>query len=235
MLLMGLLFGMAVCFGIPIAGATMLMRRKKGTGRAFLLGALAFIISQLLIRIPLLQLVLPQYAWYGVLQLNPWAYGLFLGLTAGVFEETARWTAIRFFLKGKQDREHGLAFGLGHGGIEAIVLVGVPFLGAALQLFAGKAALLFISAGNLFIGGAERLFAITFHVGASLLVMYGVRKQKPRFLLAAILLHTLLDAAVVILPAVWGAGIAGIEICAALVAAITLLAGIRCYQAERAG
>ncbi len=231
MLFVGLLFGVVICFGVPIGGVVMLGRRKKGMGKAFLPGALAFVISQLLIRIPLLKFVLPQYAWYGVLQLNPWTYGLFLGLTAGLFEETARWIAICFFLKGKQEREHGLAFGLGHGGIEAIVLVGVPLLGAALQLFTDKAALPFVGAGSLFIIGIERLFAITFHVGASLLVMYGVRRRKPFFLLAAIFLHTLLDAAVVILPAVWGTGIAGIEVCAAFMAAITLFAGIRCYQA----
>ena len=231
MLFVGLLFGVVICFGVPIGGVVMLGRRKKGMGKAFLPGALAFVISQLLIRIPLLKFVLPQYAWYGVLQLNPWTYGLFLGLTAGLFEETARWIAICFFLKGKQEREHGLAFGLGHGGIEAIVLVGVPLLGAALQLFTDKAALPFVGAGSLFIIGIERLFAITFHVGASLLVMYGVRRRKPLFLLAAIFLHTLLDAAVVILPAVWGTAIAGIEVCAAFMAAITLFAGIRCYQA----
>lgn len=235
MLFMGLLSGLAICFGIPIAGLVMLGRRRKGTGRAFFLGVLAFVISQLLIRIPLLGLVLPQYAWYGVLQLNPWVYGLFLGLTAGLFEETARWAAIRFFLKEKQECEHGLAFGLGHGGIEAVMLVGIPLLRMALQLLAGKAALLFVNAGSLFVSGMERLFAMTFHVGASLLVMYGVRRRKLIFLLAAILLHTLLDAAIVILPAVWGTGIAEIEVYTALMAVATLFAGTRCYRTKKAG
>lgn len=229
----GLLFGIGICFGVPIGGAVILLRRKKGTGRAFLLGALAFTVSQLLLRIPLLQFVLPQYAWFTVLQLNPWMWGIFLGLTAGLFEETARWAAIGFFLKGKQEWEHGAAFGLGHGGIEAMVLVGIPLLFAALQMFAGKGALLFGGAGSLFIGGLERLFAIAFHTGASLIVMCGIRKRKVLFLLAAILLHTLLDAAVVVLPAVFGTGIVGVETFAAVMAALTLLIGSRCDKQKR--
>ncbi|MBD5497115.1 MAG: YhfC family intramembrane metalloprotease [Lachnospiraceae bacterium] len=76
MLAAGLLFGSFICFVLPIGGAVMLMRRKKGTGKAFLFGMLAFIVSQPLLRLPLLQLVLPQYAWFAVLQMNPWRYGL---------------------------------------------------------------------------------------------------------------------------------------------------------------
>ncbi|MDE6063803.1 MAG: YhfC family intramembrane metalloprotease, partial [Lachnospiraceae bacterium] len=105
MLAAGLLFGSFICFVLPIGGAVVLMRRKKGAGKTFLFGMLAFIVSQLLLRLPLLQLVLPQYAWFAVLQLDPWRYGLFLGLTAGLFEETARWIAIRFFLKEKTNIE----------------------------------------------------------------------------------------------------------------------------------
>jgi uncharacterized membrane protein YhfC len=45
-------------------------------------------------------------------------------LTAGVFEETARYIAYRFLLK-EHNMENGLIYGVGHGGIESIMLVGV--------------------------------------------------------------------------------------------------------------
>ncbi len=230
MLAAGLLFGSFICFVLPIGGAVMLMRRKKGAGKAFLFGMLAFIVSQPLLRLPLLQIVLPQYAWFAVLQLNPWRYGLFLGLTAGLFEETARWIAIRFFLKEKTDIEHGMSFGLGHGGVEAMLLVGLQFVNMLFLLISGRGALLPVSAEMVLISSLERLSAILFHIGASLLVMHGVRRKKARYLAAAILLHTLLDAPIVILQAVFGVGIAGIEAYASLLAVFTLLVGIRCYR-----
>ena len=230
MLAAGLLFGSFICFVLPIVGAVMLMRRKKGTGKAFLFGMLAFIVSQPLLRLPLLQIVLPQYAWFAVLQMDPWRYSLFLGLTAGLFEETARWTAIRFFLKEKTDIEHGLSFGLGHGGAEAMLLVGLRFVNMLFLLITGRGALLPVGAEMVFVSSLERLSAILFHTGASLLVMHGVRRKKARYLAIAILLHTLLDGPIVILQAVFGVGIAGIEAYASLLAVITLLVGIRCYR-----
>lgn len=230
MLAAGLLFGILICFALPIGGAVILMHRKKGAGKAFLFGMLAFIVSQLLLRLPLLQLVLPQYAWFAVLQLSPWRYGMFLGLTAGLFEETARWLAIRFFLKEKTDIEHGLSFGLGHGGVEAILLAGIQLVSILFLMLSGRGALLPVSAEIIFISSLERLSAMTFHVGASLLVMHGVRRKKARYLAAAILLHTLLDAAVVILPAMFGTGIAILELYIALTVVCTLLPGILCYK-----
>lgn len=230
MLTAGLVFGILICFVLPIGGTVMLAHRKKGVGKAFLFGMLAFIVSQLLLRLPLLQYVLPQYAWFAVLQLNPWRYGVFLGLTAGLFEETARWLAVRLFLKEKTDMEHGLSFGLGHGGVEAMLFAGIQFVSMLFLLITGRGGLLPVSAGTVFISGLERLSAITFHAGASLLVMHGVRRKKAGYLAAAILLHTLLDAAVVILPVIFGAGIAILELYIALAAVCTLLLGILCYK-----
>ena len=94
MLLFSLVIGIVICYGLPVAGLVMLVRKKKGTGKAFCWGALAFVVSQLLIRIPILQLVLPQFTWFSMLPLYSWGYGLFLGVTAGLAEESARWDPI---------------------------------------------------------------------------------------------------------------------------------------------
>lgn len=230
MLAASLLFGIIVCFVLPIAGLIYLMIRKKGTGKAFIFGVLAFVISQLVIRIPILTLVLPQYVWFTILTMQPWNYGLFLGLTAGVMEEGARWIAIRFFLKERTDIEHGLAFGLGHGGIEAMILVGLNLVASLVMVIVGQGALLPATPFMAFLAGYERLFTIGFHVGASLLVMYGIREGKAfRYLIAAIVLHTIMDAAIIILPAVYKVNSIGIEIYGTIVALITLAAGIYFY------
>lgn len=230
MLVLSLAFGIAICYLAPIMRLILLMRRRKGTGKAFLMGALAFIVGQLLIRIPILQLVLSQFVWFAVLPLHPWGYGLFLGLTAGLFEESARWIAISCFLKEKRCMEHGLAFGLGHGVVEAMLLTGSNLIAGIVMVLAGQGALFPADAWNVFLAGAERIFAFFFHVGASLLVMYGVREGKAvRYWTAAVALHTVVDAAAVILPAVFGIGAIGIELWAAAVGGTTLVLGILVY------
>ena len=201
MLLVSLIIGIAVCYGLPIAGLVFLMQRQKGAGKAFIWGALAFVVSQLMIRVPILQLVLPNFGWFAVMQLYPWRYGLFLGLTAGLAEETARWIAVRCLLKGKDTLRHGLAFGLGHGGIEAMLLIGPNMAVGVVMLLTGQAALFPADWASVLVAAAERIFAMAFHVGASLLVLYGVRERKGfRYWVLAVVLHTLVDAAVVILP-----------------------------------
>ena len=234
MLVFSLLIGIILFYIVPVVGAVVLMRRKKGAGRAFLFGILAFSVSQLLMRVPILTVVLPRFAWFGVLQLSPWAYGIFLGLTAGLFEEIARWIAIHFFLKGRTDFEHGLAFGLGHGGIENMALIGPNYIATLITVLAGQGALLGdIGGASVFISVGERLYAVAFHVGASLLVMNGIRKGRALlYLLAAVVLHTVMDAAVVILPTVFGAGVAGVEIWGAVVGILTLLLGVLCYRGK---
>ncbi len=230
MLAAGMIFGILVCYVVPIGGLIVCMRRKKGAGKAFGIGMLAFVISQLVIRIPVLQLVLPQFAWFTVLQMRPWDYGIFLGLSAGIFEETARWVGVRFFLKGKRELEHGLSFGLGHGGIEAMILVGLNFIAGLWMVIAGQGALFPADAKEVFMAGTERLYAIAFHVGASLLVMYGVRRGKAfRYLLGAVVLHTVMDAAIVILPSVFGVGQLGLWLYGLAVGMLTLAAGIWVY------
>lgn len=231
MLIISLLFGIFVCYVIPIGGLIWLKRSKKGMGRDFIAGALAFIISQIVIRIPILSIVLPRFAWYQVMQFNPWIYGLFLGGTAALFEETARWIAMRFCIKGRNDIGNGLSFGLGHGGIEAMLLVGINYIAGLGLVLTGNGSLFPISVGNIFMGSIERIFAMIFHIGASLLVLYGIRIGKQgRYLLFAILLHTVMDGAIIVFPAVLGMGTIGMEVYLAIVALLTLMIGIWAYR-----
>lgn len=142
------------------------------------------------------------------------AYVLYGSLAAGLFEEGGRYLVFRFLLKNRHSWSDGLAFGLGHGGIEAILLGGTTTIQNiifALSLNAGtleqnltgtvppeiiagiKTTLLTTSPFLFLISGVERMMALVMHIALSLLVLYGIRTERIRYLFWAIGLHALFD------------------------------------------
>ena len=154
MTLTACLFALFCSLLLPLgAGVYLALRTKRAA--PVLLGAACFTVFQLLTRIPLLQFVLPKWAGYVLFEsAQPVWYLLLLSLSAGVFEECGRYLVMRLFLKtgGPVD---AVSFGVGHGGIEAVALVGVSL---AYLLFTGG--YLAQTAESLFLAGAERLFAM---------------------------------------------------------------------------
>ena len=53
---------------------------------------------------------------------------IFLGITAGVFEECGRYMGFKLTLKKHRRFGDGVAFALGHGGIEALLIAGISSL-----------------------------------------------------------------------------------------------------------
>lgn len=183
----GFLLAVTLALILPLATGVVAARRL-GTRRPVLLGAATFIAFQMLTRIPLLQLFLPHFIEYTLFQFTqPLLYLLFLSLTAGLFEEIGRYLVMRRWLK-DAPVSHAIAFGIGHGGIEAILLVGINLLAIALTgavPIAGND-LMFLSAG------AERVIAMIFHICLSVMVWRSL-KQGKGWLILAILLHTLFN------------------------------------------
>jgi uncharacterized membrane protein YhfC len=151
---------------------------------------------------------------------NIWLLALFLGLTAGIFEEVGRWLGMRYMMKKQWDTKNGIAFGIGHGGIESLVLVSISMVSnliiswlintgmfdqaVGVQMGPEASSLLQKTLVDtppylFFIGGLERVMVILIHIGLSLVVLESVRRSKPVYLLYAILLHALLDIPVVLL------------------------------------
>ncbi|MBS4200759.1 YhfC family intramembrane metalloprotease [Bacillus sp. FJAT-49732] len=145
---------------------------------------------------------------------NPWLFMLYGGLMAGIFEETGRFIMMKFALKKYREWKDGLAFGLGHGGMEAILLVGVNsivMIVFAFMINNGTFDSLLMSDqtkeamtpikdqltnGSSFIillGGIERLSALSIHLGLSILVMYAIRSRKILFFFLAIIIHAVFD------------------------------------------
>lgn len=214
----GLVVSIIICFALPVVSFLVMQKKKLKIGRAFFTGVLAFSVSQVLIRIPLLN-VLGQTPFMQQLSQNIVPYGLLLGFTAGLFEEVARFLFCKLMLKKNRRYADAVAFGFGHGGIEAILLVGFSLISSlvlyiamnngTLTALVGEAAAATIAGQlgaltpiNSVLGGVERILAVMLHLGFSTMVFTGfVRNQPGKYLVFAILAHTLVDAFVVIVPA----------------------------------
>lgn len=213
----GYLFALVAALVLPL-GAALYLSRRLGTVKPVLLGALTFFVFQGLLRIPLLQFVLPRSTAYTLFQFTrPGLFLVFLSLTAGLFEEIGRYLVMKKFMAGAPAAQ-AVAFGIGHGGIEAILLVGVNLvLVASTGAFAiGPASGQFLAAG------VERITAMVFHVCLTLLVWRALAQPRRGWLALAILLHTLLNVLAGFLS-LNGAPIALIEGALALATALFLL------------
>ncbi len=182
---------------------------------------------QVILRIPILQSVLPRMDWYVNLPENSlFLYALFLGFTAGLFETVGRYFTIKYILKDRLGYYSGISHGIGHGGIEMIMLVGFAYVNNiiySIQINAGTfqqtidavaaaqpaAVAQFEAAQQLLISSppsvywlaiVERILTLTFHIAMSLLIMEGiVRKKDMKFAGIVLVLHTALDTIAVIM------------------------------------
>lgn len=196
-LVVSFIFNIIICFGIPIGGLIYLRRKEKNLIRPFIVGALVFFISQVLLRLPLVQVLLPKMDWFAMMSsLNPVMYIFFMGITAGIFEEVGRFIGFRVALKENRSWISGLAFGLGHGGIEAILIVGISSISNLVALINTPELFSTVQCTEIFLGGIERVIAIIIHIACTLIVLYGINKRNNLYLLLAILIHGAIDSTV---------------------------------------
>lgn len=174
----GKLFFISVTVALPIL--FLLYAILKRGMFAFLLGVLAFVSAQMLIRIPLLEVVATQSSTYKFLMMTKPIFILFiLSLSAGIIEEIARWILMRFYLKNEVIMK-SILFGLGHGGIEALVVVAIPIMISNY----------YMSMDAFWISGVERLFAIIIHVCLSVIVFISVSTNRVHYIFIAMAIHT---------------------------------------------
>lgn len=204
---------------LPLALAVALKRRVGARYALFALGGATFVASQV-VHLPLnwaLGLMGPPR---GVALLPLPLVGLVAGLSAGLCEELARYLTMSFVVKNDRGWPAALGLGAGHGGVEAMIFGGLALLGLINVLSAPYAAHFGVSEGDQAIlrhaarqywalpwylpllAGWERVCAIAFHVGASVLVMRAVTRRNLGYLALAVLLHAALDAPLVYAPAI---------------------------------
>ncbi|BCY19449.1 hypothetical protein hrd7_32980 (plasmid) [Leptolinea sp. HRD-7] len=204
---------------MPIGLAIYLTYIWKPGWRIWFIGAATFILSQighipfnmevtqLLKMTPLAAMTSDQSRWFNI---------IFLGLSASVFEEGARYLVLKFWLKDARSWRKSVVFGAGHGGVEAIILGGF-----ALFTFFQFTGLRNINLENVLpaaeldsiqqqvtaywsadwtlslMGSLERLFTIPIHIACAVLVMQAFTRKQGYWLGLAILYHAVVDSCVV--------------------------------------
>lgn len=244
--ILAILFTLVVSILGPVLLAILFIRKTHAGILSTAVGAGIFILFALILEQGMHLIVLvADTPIRAVVTSSPFLYALYGGLAAGVFEECGRFVAFTFLLRGRREWKHGVAYGIGHGGIEAILLAGLPFINnlvyavminsgtfdkltqsltsdQAAALLSAKSALINTAPYLFAVGGIERIFAVTVHIGFSLIVLYAVAKKKPAYLFLAIGLHALLDFPAAlsqkgVLPT-WS-----VEVCAGIFAVAALL------------
>ena len=182
-----------------------LCNRKKGVWTAWLLGAAGFFVFQVILRMPILSSVQAIPGFVNVITDYYVLYCLVLALTAALFEVVAR-VLVAKILQKKLNYQRGVAAGLGHGGIEAMIIVGMTYVnnliyaimiktGALRELMGSVAAqegfsdtfgmlgeieqtMVSTPAYAFYLAGYERILTMIFHVAMSLIVCWFVYKKK---------------------------------------------------------
>lgn len=201
--MLALILSASICFFIPLGSLAYFVAKDKRLIKSFLIGMIIFFITQVVIRIPIINLILPNMDWYLNMSSNPWMYSIFLALTAGLVEEIGRYMAFKYLLKNNRTYRDGIACGLGHGGIEAILITGISCVTVLIGSLIGNDIFMNISPLEAFAAGFERLCAMVIQIGLSMIVLYGVRQKSIKYLFLAIFVHTLINLPLIMLLK-WG-------------------------------
>lgn len=207
---------------LPILLLIIYAGKHKGEGvvKAWLLGAAGFYITQLVIRTTILS-VLSMTEWFMQFVENYYfIYVLLLGVTAALFEVVGRYACAKILSKNELTFTKAVSSGLGHGGIEAMVLLGITYINNLLyavminngtvetviaeaetagvdlsQIYTFIETLVNTPAPMYLLAGYERILSMIAHVAMTLVVFYFMwKKQTAKGIGICVLYHTLLDA-----------------------------------------
>lgn len=220
-------FAVVVSIALPMGAAIYLVSKKKGYLKPVLLGALTFVVFQMIIRVPILQGVLPNMQWFILMTSSQSLLtALFLGGTAALAEIGGRYLIMTLFMKNRRRFCDGLAFGIGHGGIEAILIVGINII-LALIISGGTD-----SNATTLTAGLERIFTMISQTAWSVMVLTGIKQQKIGWVLLAFGLHMLMDSLIVVMSA-YNMSVFIIEAVLATFAAVMLVYLFSEYKKQR--
>jgi len=229
----------------PIVLAVVAHRRLHTGWRYVGYGALVFFVFQLITRVPAVQLI--QAAIAPQLKESPvlmWTWLVVLAVSAGVFEEGGRYIGYRVFMR-REDKTWSKAvmFGIGHGGLESVVLVGGLMVlalfslwsvanGGLAQLPEDQRALATQQLQTLneqpgwvaLLGAWERLCTLPVQIAFSVVVLQVFRRGNLVWLLWAVLGHALVDLVAVGMQQVLGQGLTTSLLIEAVVGVFGLLA-----------
>lgn len=214
-------------FILAIGLGFFLTRRFSLGWRLYWIGSVTFLLSQVG-HIPF-NIFLTRLFQSGALPTPPDAWlpafnALILGISAALFEEFARLIVLRLWAKSDRGWQQALVFAAGHAGIEAILVGGIIFYSfLVMTSLQGRDLANVVPPEQLallesqieaywtatwydsLLGFVERALTIPVHLSLAVLVMLTIVRRESRWLLLALLWHTLVDAVVVFVLGMWGA------------------------------
>jgi uncharacterized membrane protein YhfC len=203
-----------ISMGLPVVLFVIFYKKFNAKFLPMIVGMAGFVLFVLVLERSVHAIVLGRFA----LIEKPVIYIIYGVLMAGIFEETARFVSFTILRKKFNGIETGLAYGVGHGGIESILLVGLTIVNTIIftitivnagnlesisgalpeetlrQMEMQIAALSSAPAYSFLLSGIERIFAIALQVSLSTIVFYSVYGQNKLWLYPlAIILHAMVD------------------------------------------
>lgn len=193
---------------LPFIFMFILRKKFKIRWLPFLLGMAIFLVFALILEQIMHSLVLSPEpdGTIALISSSPWLYVLYGVFAAGIFEETGRLLAFFITKKHYRDIDSAVSYGIGHGGFEAIAIVGLGMISSiviAMLINSGSDALsgLPVAAEDLIISQPwymyliavmERIIAMSLHIALSVIVFSAVMVKGKWWLYPlAILLHAL--------------------------------------------
>lgn len=251
--MIGIYFTLIIVFALPIGLLIFVRKRYQAKISSFFIGGAVFIASAMMLE-QLLHMVMILIFGADILQ-NVMFKALYGAAAAAVFEETGRFLAMKFLMKNRLNFENGLMYGVGHGGVEAMLVVGVTSisnlvmasmvnagsLGASFEIldeatkqqaFEQISALWTLPSIQFYLGGIERIIAIGLQIAMTLLMYEAVRRKKVIYGLCGYLIHFISDASMVIIMD--KTSIAVTEVCLVIIT-IAVFAGVMmiCKKEEK--
>ncbi|MEO8953889.1 MAG: YhfC family glutamic-type intramembrane protease [Ktedonobacteraceae bacterium] len=192
----------------------------------FWFGTLVFLVFQLLTRLPLVA-VLQNTVLASLLRTSTaftWTWLVILAVTAGLFEEVGRYVGYRVFMRREPKTwSKAVMFGLGHEGLESMVLVGGQIVLTLLSI----AILSAVNVNSLPVAQRQsfiqqvasinalpvwfpllaawgRFWSFPLQVALSVMVLQVFRRHQIHWLFLAILFHALIDFLTLALPQAFG-------------------------------
>lgn len=247
MLSIAIVIAILLTVGIPIGVGYWLNKKKGVTWRVVSYGALAYLIMQIVVSMV--------FVGFGLLVENDILYlqGAALQtvqvilsiLLAAVVGVLIRWLGMKYIKEDLQTLKSALGIGIGYGGIENIMLVGLPLIrtfwammtnlnidpattSLSPEMVAQLEDLWQVSAFIPLAGAVERLGALVMQIAVTILILQIFRQDKKWFLALAIGLELLVNGLVV------GLSEAGLAYGWSILISVVLMAG-NIYLLKRMG
>lgn len=207
---------------IPIVLAIVIKKKYRASLTVFFTGCIVWFLFAMVLE-QLLHTAVLGSSIGATIQGNLWLYAIYGGLAAGIFEETGRFIAMKTVLRYRYKNPYNsLMYGAGHGGFEAFFILGTGMVnniiysvlintgnqevllssvnGAQKEMVQAAFQSLIETKPYLFLmGDIERISAVILHIALSVFVWTAVVKGKTFFYPIAVLLHAIVDAAIVII------------------------------------